>query len=225
MNWIDWLHTFFTSPARQSGPDSIVHRLAEHFAFTGEALLYAGLLSVPLGLVLGYTGRGSALVTLLAGTARALPTLGLVTLVVLLAGIGRSAVLIPLVVLAVPPLLVAAVEGVRGTDPDLRDAARGIGLTHPQVLFQVCLPAALPALLAGLRSATVQVIATATVAAYVGLGGLGRYVMDGLALRDFPAVAGGAVLVVALALLTQLLFAGLLRYALPPGIRPRRSVD
>jgi osmoprotectant transport system permease protein len=223
VNWIDWLHTFFTAPARQSGPDSIVHRLAEHLAFTGEALLYAGVLAVPAGLLLGYTGRGAVLVTALTGTARALPTLGLVTLVVLLAGVGESAVLIPLVVLAVPPLLVAAVEGVRGTDPDLRDAARGIGLTHPQVLFRVCLPAALPTLLAGLRSATVQVIATATVAAYVGLGGLGRYVIDGLALRDYPAVAGGAVLVVLLALLTQLLFAGLIRYALPPGVRPGRT--
>ncbi|GAA1152931.1 osmoprotectant transport system permease protein [Kitasatospora gansuensis] len=225
MNWIDWLHTFFTAPARQSGPDSIVHRLAEHLAFTGESLLYAGLLAIPAGLLLGYTGRGAVLVTALTGVTRALPTLGLVTLVVLLAGVGESAVLIPLVVLAVPPLLVGAVEGVRGTDPDLRDAARGIGLTHPQVLFRVCLPAALPALLAGLRSATIQVIATATVAAYVGLGGLGRYVIDGLALRDYPAVAGGAVLVVLLALLTQLLFAGLLRYALPPGIRPRRTVN
>ncbi|MFJ9520108.1 ABC transporter permease [Kitasatospora sp. NPDC101801] len=223
MNWIDWLHTFFTAPARQTGPDAIAHRLAEHLAFTGEALLYAGLLAVPAGLLLGYTGRGAAVVTVLTGTARALPTLGLVTLVVLLAGVGESAVLVPLVVLAIPPLLAGAVEGVRGTDPDLRDAARGIGLTHPQVLFQVCLPAALPTLLAGLRSATIQVIATATVAAYVGLGGLGRYVIDGLALRDFPSVAGGAVLVVLLALLTQLLFAGLIRYALPPGVRPGRT--
>ncbi|BFV56182.1 ABC transporter permease [Kitasatospora sp. CMC57] len=225
MNWIDWLNAFFSSPAHRSGPDSVLHRLTEHLAFTGESLLYASLLAVPAGLLLGYTGRGSALVTGLTGIARALPTLGLVTLVVLLAGVGEGAVLIPLVVLAVPPLLVGAVEGVRGTDPDLRDAARGIGLTHRQVLFQVCLPAALPALLNGLRSATIQVIATATVAAYVGLGGLGRYVIDGLALRDYPSVAGGAVLVVLLAVLTQLLFAGLLRYALPPGIRPRRAVN
>ncbi|GAA0690345.1 ABC transporter permease subunit [Kitasatospora atroaurantiaca] len=223
MNWLDWLHTFFTSPARRSGPDSIVHRIAEHLAFSGEALLYSALLAIPLGLLIGYTGRGAVAVTALTGVTRALPTMGLVTLAVLLAGVGKTAVLVPLLALAAPPLLVAAVEGIRGTDPDVRDAARGIGLTHRQVLWQVCLPSALPTLLAGLRTAAVQVIATATVAAYVGLGGLGRYVIDGLATRDFPATVGGALLVVLLAVATQLLFAVLIRYALPPGIRVRSA--
>ncbi|MBO1419457.1 ABC transporter permease subunit, partial [Streptomyces sp. FH025] len=134
MNWLDWLNDFFSAPARRTGPDSIVHRVSEHLLLSGEALLYAALLAVPLGLLIGYTGRGVTAVTALAGAARALPTLGLVTLAVLLAGVGDTAVLIPLVALAAPPLLVAAVEGVRGTDPDVRDAARGIGLTHPQVL-------------------------------------------------------------------------------------------
>ena len=222
MNWLSWLGDFFSSPDRQGGPDSIVHRVAEHLALSGEALLYSVLLAVPLGLLIGYTGRGVALVTALAGTARALPTLGLVTLAVLLAGVGDSAVLYPLVALAAPPLLVAAVEGVRGTDPDVRDAARGVGMTHRQVLLGVCLPSALPALLAGMRTATVQVIATATVAAYVGLGGLGRYVIDGLATRDYAVTVGGALLVVLLAVGAQLFFALLSRYALPPGTRPRR---
>ncbi len=222
MNWLSWLGDFFSSPDRRTGPDSVVHRVAEHLALSGEALLYSVLLAVPLGLLIGYTGRGVALVTALAGTARALPTLGLVTLAVLLASVGDSAVLYPLVALAAPPLLVAAVEGVRGTDPDVRDAARGVGMTHRQVLLGVCLPSALPALLAGMRTATVQVIATATVAAYVGLGGLGRYVIDGLATRDYAVTAGGALLVVLLAVGAQLFFALLARYALPPGIRPQR---
>ncbi|MGW4891861.1 ABC transporter permease [Kitasatospora sp. NPDC004240] len=222
MNWISWLSDFFSSPDRRGGPDAIVHRVTEHLLFCGEALLFAAVLAVPLGLLIGYTGRGMTVVTALSGTARALPTLGLVTLVVLLAGVGDTAVLVPLVVLAVPPLLVAAAEGVRGTDPDVRDAARGVGLTHPQVLRQVCVPAALPTLLAGFRTATVQVIATATIAAYVGLGGLGRYVFDGLATRDYPVAAGGALLVVLLAVGAQLLFALLGRYALPPGLRTGR---
>lgn len=221
MNWLSWLSDFFGSPDRRSGPDSILNRVGEHLALSGEALLWAGLLAIPLGLLIGYTGRGAGVVTALSGVARALPTLGLVTLAVLLAGVGESAVLIPLVALAAPVLLVAACEGVRGTDPDLRDAARGIGLTHRQVLWQVCLPSALPALLAGLRTAAVQVIATATVAAYVGLGGLGRYVVDGLATRDFPVTVGGALLVVVLAVATQLLFVLLNRFALPAGIRRR----
>lgn len=219
MNWLDWLNDFFTAPDHRSGPDSIVHRVLEHLLFSGEALLYAALLAVPLGLLIGYTGRGVTVVTAFAGATRALPTLGLVTLAVLLIGVGETAVLIALVALAAPPLLVAAVEGVRGTDPDVRDAARGIGLTHPQVLGQVCLPAAAPTLLAGLRTATVQVIATATVAAYVGLGGLGRYVIDGLATRRFSSTVGGALLVVLLAVAAQVLFALLSRFALPSGVR------
>ncbi|MFD7906819.1 ABC transporter permease [Kitasatospora sp. NPDC057904] len=226
MNWLSWLSDFFSDPDHRSGPDSIAHRIAEHLAFSGEALLFAALVAVPLGLLIGYTGRGVTAVTALAGFARALPTLGLVTLAVLLAGVGDTAVLVPLVALAAPPLLVAAVEGVRGTDPDVRDAARGIGLTHPQVLWQVCLPSAAPTLLAGFRTAAVQVIATATVAAYVGLGGLGRYVFDGLATRKYAVTAGGAVLVVLLAVAAQLLFVLLARYALPRGVRAqRRAAD
>ncbi|MGK4584150.1 ABC transporter permease [Kitasatospora sp. HPMI-4] len=223
MNWLGWLHTFFTAPDRQSGPDAITHRVAEHLAFSGEALLYSALLAIPLGLLIGYTGRGAVAVTAFSGVARALPTLGLVTLAVLVGGVGDTAILLPLVALAAPPLLVATVEGIRGTDPELRDAALGIGLTHRQVLWQVCLPNALTTILAGLRTAAVQVIATATVAAYVGLGGLGRYVIDGLATRDFPATLGGALLVVLLAVATQLLFAGLIRYALPRGVRAQRA--
>ncbi|GAA1069259.1 ABC transporter permease subunit [Kitasatospora nipponensis] len=222
MNWLSWLSDFFSDPDRRNGPDAIAHRLAEHLTFCGEALAYAALLAVPLGLLLGYTGRATGLVTSVTGIARGLPTLGLVTLAVLVAGVGDTAVLVALVALAAPVLLVAAVEGVRGTDPALRDAARGIGLTHRQVLWQVCVPSALPALLAGLRTATVQVIATATVAAYVGLGGLGRYVLDGLATHDFPQTAGGALLVVLLALGAQGLFVLLNRFALPAGLRGAR---
>ncbi|MGA5817444.1 ABC transporter permease [Kitasatospora sp. NPDC094028] len=222
MNWLSWLSDFFSDPEQHSGPNSIVHRVWEHLLFSGEALLYATVLAVPLGLLIGYTGRGVTAVTAFAGAARALPTLGLVTLTVLLAGVNDTAALVPLVALAAPPLLVAAVEGVRGTDPDVRDAARGVGLTHPQVLWQVCLPSAAPTLLAGFRTATVQVVATATVAAYVGLGGLGRYVIDGLATRRYAVTAGGALLVVLLAVGAQLFFSLLARFALPPGARTGR---
>ncbi|QKW22641.1 ABC transporter permease [Kitasatospora sp. NA04385] len=223
MNWLGWLHDFLADPAHRSGPDSLVHRLLEHLAFSAEALGLSALVALPLGLLIGYSGRGLFLVTALAGVARALPTLGLVTLAVLLAGVGDTAVLLPLTALAAPPILVAAAEGVRGTDPDVRDAARGIGLTHPQTLLRVCVPAAAPTLLAGLRTASVQVIATATVAAYVGLGGLGRYVIDGLATRNYPTTVGGALLVVLLAVAVQLLFALFIRFAAPPGTRTGRT--
>ncbi|MFD7733864.1 ABC transporter permease [Kitasatospora phosalacinea] len=220
VNWLGWLHDFFADPAHGTGSDSILHRLLEHLAFSAEALGLSALVALPLGLLIGYSGRGLFLVTAVAGVARALPTLGLVTLAVLLAGVGDTAVLLPLTALAAPPMLVAAAEGVRGTDPDVRDAARGIGLTHPQTLLRVCVPAAAPTLLAGIRTASVQVIATATVAAYVGLGGLGRYVIDGLATRNYPTTVGGALLVVLLAVGVQLLFALLIRLAAPPGTRP-----
>ncbi|MFD8229449.1 ABC transporter permease [Streptomyces massasporeus] len=219
MNWLDWLGAFVSNPAHRTGPDSPQQRIAEHLAFSGQALLSAAVLAIPLGLLIGYTGRGTLLVTALTGVARALPTLGLVTLTVLLAGVGDTAVLIPLVALAAPQLLVTAAEGIRSTDPQVRDAALGIGLTHRQVLLTVCLPSAAPIVLAGLRTAAVQVIATATVAAYVGLGGLGRYVIDGLATRDYPTTVGGALLVVLLAVATQLFFTLLIRYTLPAGIR------
>ncbi|MFJ1751655.1 ABC transporter permease [Kitasatospora sp. NPDC088134] len=227
MNWLGWLQTFFADPAHRSGPDSILNRVLEHLVFSAEALGLAALIALPLGLLIGYSGRGLFLVTALTGVARALPTLGLVTLAVLLVGVGDAAVLLPLTALAAPPLLVAAAEGVRGTDPEVRDAARGIGLTHPQTLFRVCVPAAAPTLLAGARTAAVQVIATATVAAYVGLGGLGRYVIDGLATRNFPTTVGGALLVVLLAVAVQLLFAVLIRFASPRGARavPAVPVD
>jgi len=222
MNWLGWISDFLSDPAHQIGPDSIGNRVQEHLALSGEALLYSALFAVPLGLLIGYTGRGLFLVTALTGVARAVPTLGLVTLAVLLSGVNENAILVPLVALAVPPLLVAAASGVLGVDPEVRDAAQGIGLTHRQVLFQVCLPIALPTLLAGARTAAVQVIATATVAAYAGLGGLGRYVVDGLATHDYPTTVGGALLVVLLAVFVQLLFAVLIRYAMPPGTQPRR---
>ncbi|MFC4061352.1 ABC transporter permease [Planomonospora corallina] len=221
---MNWLADFFADPANWSGPDGIPLRLAEHLEFAGLALLVAAAVAVPLGLWTGHTGRGAAAVTLAAGAARALPTLGLLVLVVLLTGVGTLApVLIPLVALAVPPILVNTCEGIRGADPDLRDAAYGMGLRGRQVLFGALVPVALPLVLLGLRTAAIQVVATATVAAYVGLGGLGRYVIDGLATQDYPRAIGGAVLVAGLALAVQGLFALLSRVAVSPGVSRRHA--
>ncbi|GAA3140853.1 ABC transporter permease [Planomonospora alba] len=220
---MNWLADFFADPANWAGPDGIPARLAEHLAFSGLALLVAAVIALPLGLWTGHTGRGASALTLAAGAARALPTLGLLVLVVLLTGAGSFApVLIPLVALAVPPILVNTYEGVRGVDPELRDAAYGMGLRGRQVLLGVLVPVALPLVLLGLRTAAIQVVATATVAAYVGLGGLGRYVIDGLATQDYPRAIGGAVLVAGLALSVQGLSALLSRVAVSPGVSRRR---
>ncbi|MBG0825446.1 ABC transporter permease [Planomonospora sp. ID91781] len=222
---MNWLIEFLGNPANWTGADGVPARLLEHLEFAGLSLLLAMAVAVPLGLWIGHTGRGALLVVLSANAARALPTLGLLVLIVLLMGVGTIVpVLIPLVALAVPPILVNAYEGVRGVDPELRDAAYGMGLRGRQVLFGVLVPVALPLILLGLRTAAIQVVATATVAAYVGLGGLGRYVIDGLATQDYPRAVGGAVLVAGLALAVQGLFAILSRVSVSPGVSRRPGI-
>ncbi|WP_245656022.1 ABC transporter permease [Microtetraspora fusca] len=217
---MNWLIDFFSNPANWSGPGGIPVRLLEHLEFSVVALLMAAAVAIPLGLWVGHTGRGSFVIVVSANAARALPTLGILVLVVLLVGVGSTwPVLVPLVLLAVPPILVNTYEGVRGVDPDLRDAAYGMGLRGPQVLFKVLVPVALPLILLGLRLAAIQVVATATVAAYVGLGGLGRFIMDGLATKNYTITIGGAFLVVVLALTAQAGFTLLSRVAVSPGVR------
>ncbi|MEV7009833.1 ABC transporter permease [Streptosporangium sp. NPDC051022] len=222
---MNWLIDFFGDPANWSGPEGIPARLLEHLQFSALSLLFAMLIALPLGLWIGHTGRGALFVVLSANAARALPTLGLLVLIVLLMGVGTIVpVLIPLVALAVPPILVNTYEGVRGVDPDLRDAAYGMGLRGGQVLGKVLVPVALPLILLGLRIAAIQVVATATVAAYVGLGGLGRFIIDGLATKDFPRTIGGAVLVALLALAVQLGFTLIQRLVVSPGVSERQAV-
>ncbi|MBO3746393.1 ABC transporter permease subunit [Streptosporangiaceae bacterium NEAU-GS5] len=220
---MNWLIDFFGSADNWSGSGGIPNRLIEHLGFSLAAFVLSAVIAIPLGLWIGHTGRGALLVVISANAARALPTLGLLVLVVLLIGVGTIwPVLIPLVALAVPPILVNTYEGVRGVDPDLRDAAYGMGLRGRQVLFQVQVPVALPLILLGLRLAAIQVVATATVAAFVGLGGLGRFIIDGLATKDYPSVIGGAVLVAALALAVQFGFTLVNRVAVSPGVRQAR---
>ncbi|GAA5041486.1 osmoprotectant transport system permease protein [Thermocatellispora tengchongensis] len=219
---MNWLIEFFSDPANWSGSSGIPVRLLEHLEFTLAALLPAALIAIPLGLLIGHTGRGALIVVVSANLARALPTLGLLVLIVLLLGTATVLpVLIPLVVLAIPPILVNTYEGIRGVDHDLRDAAYGMGLRGPQVLVRVLVPVALPLILLGLRLAAIQVVATATVASYVSLGGLGRYIIDGLATKDYPSVVGGSVLVGGFALAMQGLFALADRLLVSPGVSRR----
>ncbi|MEU8266420.1 ABC transporter permease [Sphaerisporangium sp. NPDC049002] len=222
---MNWLIDFFGDAANWSGPGGIPTRLLEHIEFSVVALFLSMVVAIPLGLLIGHTRRGAVLVVVAANAARALPTLGLVVLIVLLAGVGTTwPVLIPLVALAIPPILVNTYEGIRGVDEDLRDAAYGMGLRGRQVLTKVLVPVASPLILLGLRVAAIQVVATATVAAYVGLGGLGRYIIDGLATKDFPSTIGGAVLVAVLALIVQLAFSLLQRVVVSPGVSQRVRV-
>ncbi|GAA4610485.1 ABC transporter permease [Actinoallomurus liliacearum] len=211
--------TWLTASAHWSGGDGIPHRLLEHLGYSALALVVAALIALPLGALVGHTGRGGFAVVTVANFARAIPTLGLVLLVVTVTSIGLTPVIIPLIALATPPILVNTYEGVRGVDNDVKDAARGMGMTGPGILLKAELPMAMPLILLGLRTAAIQVVATATIAAYAGIGGLGRYIVDGLARKDYPSVVGGSVLVVLLAVLVQLAFVGIRRAVVSRGLR------
>lgn len=190
-----------------SGAGGVPTRVAEHLGYTGLTLLVTAAVAVPLGLYIGHTKRFRTTAISVTGALRALPTLGILTWFTLLVGIGLTAPILALVLLAVPPLLAGVYSGIESVNPQTVDAARAQGMTEWQILWRVEVPIGLPLIIGGLRSTTLQVVATATVAAYVTLGGLGRYIFDGQAVRDYPQMAAGSVIVVGLALLLDALFA------------------
>jgi osmoprotectant transport system permease protein len=206
-------------PAHWGGPQGVPQRLVEHLGYTALTLLIAIIIAVPLGAWIGHTGRGGFVIVGLANGLRALPTLGLLVLLVGAIGIGLLGPLIALVVLAVPPILAGTYAGVRNVDNAVVDAAKGMGMRGRDVLFQVELPNALPLMIGGIRSSLLQVLSTATIAAFVALGGLGRFIVDGLAVRDFGQMIGGSILVAGLAIVADLLLAGLQKLLVSPGLR------
>lgn len=216
-------------PAHWDGPGGIGARLGEHLYYSVLALLLATVIALPLGLWIGHTGRGRALVIGTSGALRALPSLGLLTFLAVALGVGINGALLPstivLAVLAAPPILAGAYAGVEGIDPAIVDGARATGLSERQIVTGVELPLAAPMVLGGIRSAMLQVIATATIAAYLGLGGLGRFILDGLPVRDYPQMLAGAILVTLLALGIDGLFIALQRSLLTPGVRAATGVE
>ncbi|MFC7303975.1 ABC transporter permease [Streptomyces monticola] len=198
------LAAWLTGAEQWTGPDGIAHRLAEHLEYSLLATLVAAAIALPVGLLIGHTGKGAFVAVNLASFGRALPTVGLVVLVFLASGLSMWPVYIALVALAVPAIVTNTYAGMSAVAPEVKDAAYGQGMRGHQVLFQVELPLALPLIMTGLRLALIQVVATATIAAYVSFGGLGRYVFDGLAQRDLVQVLGGAVLVALVAVVLDL---------------------
>jgi osmoprotectant transport system permease protein len=211
MNLLQETLSWLTDPAHWTGPESIPLRVVQHLAVTAAAVVLAALLAVPVGVAIGHSGRGRVVVVALAGAARAIPTLGLLTLLALLLGIGLRAPLVALVVLAIPSLLAGCYSGIQSVDPVLVDSARANGYTEAQVITHVELPLAAPVMVGALRAATLQVVATATLAAYVADVGLGRYLFTGLKSRDYPQMLAGALLVTALALALEISLAALQR--------------
>ncbi|MFF5138821.1 ABC transporter permease [Streptomyces sp. NPDC013157] len=219
MNVLNFIHAFFSDSSHWHGYDGIPTRLWEHIQYSLEALAYAAVIGLPVGLVTGHYGRGGNTLALIATAGRALPSFGLLVLMFIWLGFGMLPVMIPLVILAVPPILVTTYEAMRSVDPSPVDAARGMGMPEARVLFQVELPVALPLILSGLRSAAIQIVSTATIAAYVSLGGLGRYIIDGLYQKNYEKVVGGATLVAAMALATLGIFWAVQRLTVSPGVR------
>jgi osmoprotectant transport system permease protein len=219
MNYLRFAWSWLDSSQQWHGTDGIPARVLQHLGYTGLSLLIAVLIAVPLGVLIGHTGRGAFAVVSMANIWRSIPTLGLLILMVVWLGFSPLTWLIPLVALGIPPILVNAYEGIRGVDEDLKDAARGMGMTGWQVLLKVEIPVASPLIMLGLRTAAIFIVATATIAAEIGLGGLGRYIIDGLASDVYGEVAGGAAVIVALALAVQVAFVGLRRLVVPSGLR------
>ncbi|BEL02928.1 ABC transporter permease subunit [Actinoplanes sichuanensis] len=213
--------SYLTDPAHWDlgNPGSIPHLIVSHLGYTALALLFGVIIALPVGLYIGHTGKGSFLAINAGNAGRSLPTLGLLMLMVTLLGLGLLPVLIALTVLVIPPILTSAYAGMRNLDHRVVDAARGMGMRPWQVLTRVELPMALPVLLSGFRNAALQVVATATVAAAVGLGGLGRLLIDGLAVNDYSRVLAGAIVVAALAVLVDLFLALIQRLIVSPGLK------
>lgn len=195
-----WLAT----PGHWIGSEGIFARMLQHLTIYGLALALAAAIALPVGLIIGHTRKGTGIIAAITGAARSIPTLGLLTLFGLWLGIGLSAPLLALVVLAIPSLLAGAYSGVQAIDPAIPLAARAIGMNRTQVLLGVELPLALPTIIGGVRAASIQIIATATLAAYTSDVGLGRYLFIGLKTRDYPQMLGAALLVTLLALIVEL---------------------
>lgn len=213
-------------PAQWTGPGAIPQRLLEHLGLSALSLLLALAIALPVGLFIGHTRRGTALATNLANIGRAVPSLAVIGIVLPVTaaidpqlGFKVYPTLVAMVILAIPPILVNAEAGVIGVDADLVESARAMGMREGQVLLSVEIPVAVPIILTGVRSAATQIVATMTLGAIFGSGGLGRFLVEGIAQNDDGQIFGGVVLVASLALVTEALFALLQRTTTSAGLR------
>jgi len=217
---------WLADPAHWHGDDAIPVRILEHVELSAAAVAIAAAMALPLGFAIGHTGRGAFLALNLANIGRALPSLAILGLALpftiqVFHQLDFWPTLVALVALAIPPILTNASIGIREVDPEAVEVARGMGMSGPQVLARVELPIALPVVLGGIRTAAVQVVATATLGAFVAGGGLGRFIIDGIALQETERVFVGAMLVALMALGVEATLGWLERRAVSPGLRPR----
>jgi len=218
VNYVAEALAYIFDGANWVGATGIGQRFAEHLIYTGLSMLIALAIALPLGLYIGHTGRGRNLVIAITSAARAVPTFGLVLFVILFTGLGLWPLVFVLVVLAIPPVLAGIYSGLEAIDRTTIDAARATGMSEWQILARVEIPLGLPLIIGGIRSGTLQVIATATIAGYISLGALGRFLIEGLALHKYELTIVGAILVIALALAADGILALVQRLVVPRGV-------
>lgn len=224
MNILHEALVWLNDPLNWQGPQGVPYLTYQHLYISGAAVLIAALVALPLALALGHTGRGGGFTVVLTNVSRAVPTLALLTIfAVTPIGFGNPATILALAVFAIPPLLTNTYVGVRGVDSDVVEAARGMGLSGRAVLLKVELPLALPLIAAGFRTAAVQVVATATLAALVGGGGLGVIINTGFGQQNQGQIVAGGLLVAALAVLTEAVLALVQRSVTPGRVRGRSA--
>lgn len=214
---------WFTDPAHWSGEDGIPTRLVEHVQISAESVAIAAVIALPAGILLGHYGRFGFLAMNVSNVGRAVPSFGILVVAFQIFGLGQLPIIAALVALAIPPMVTNAYVAMREVDPDIKEAARGMGYRDLARLVGVELPLAIPLVMAGIRTSAVQVVATATLAAYIAGGGLGRYIEDGFDQQIYVKLVAGAILVAALALATELVLAGVERLLVPRGIRLLRE--
>ena len=224
MTFLHDLFVWFNDPLNWRGTNGITHRLIEHVVLCFVALLIACAIAVPGGIALGRSKRSGSVTLNVANIGRAIPSFAVIALGVIWLGIGVRPALIALVLLALPPIFTLTFTAVRGVDRATIDAARGMGMTEGHLLRRVQLPIAMPLILNGVRLSSSAIIATASLAALISWGGLGRFIVDGFAVRDFVQVTAGVVLIAALVLLNEAIFAGIARLTTSPGLR-RTNLD
>jgi osmoprotectant transport system permease protein len=216
---------FIADGSNWVGQNGIPTRLGEHLWYSVVAVALASLVAVPVGFAIGHTGRARAIAVAVSGGARALPTFGVITLIAGWVGIGLTAPMVSFVILAIPSVLAGAYAGFEAVDRSTVDAARAVGMTEWQIVARVEVPLGLPLLIGGIRSAVLQVVATATLATIVGAGGLGSYILIGLRANDYGTMLAGSILVIALAVVLELVFTGVQRLVVPAGVTAGRPTD
>lgn len=223
MGFLGSVVAWFASAAHWTGPGGVPTRLLEHVQISAIAMAVAVLVALPIGIMLGHLHRFGNVAINVSNVGRAIPSFAILVIAFEIFGLGNIPAFAALTLLAIPPMLTNSYIAVRDVDPEVLDAARGMGMRERRMVFGVELPLAIPLIMAGVKTSAVQVIATATLAAIVAGGGLGRYILDGLGQRDDVQVFAGALLVAILALAVELSLSGLEQILVPRGLRERSA--